>query len=433
MKQDLTGKRLLILGGRPAATPDIIRIAKRLGIYTVVTDNLSVEKSPAKALADEAWDISTADVDVLERMVGEHHIDGVISGAHEFNIQRAKELCERLHFPFYATDLQLKLNFDKVFFKQKCQEYGIPVPQSYKLSYPPKSEDMEKIVYPVIIKPLDGSGGRGISICQSAQELDKASKSAYDNSPSGQIIVEEYVTGREITAVYTMKDGEISLSTFRDRYPTEEYDRTTAQYDLSLLPSRHTKRFYDTEHPKFVKMLQSVDAKDGCIFFQGIATKDRIVFFECGYRINALCDYNNISQMNKINYLEMLINHSLTGKMEPYDLELDNVFPSTVSAVFNITAHGGVIGKQSGVEEVRRLKNVISADYLHTEGDLITENGSLVQSVFRAHIFGDNLQELADVIHQIQKLVVVEDTNGTNMLYNPFNTNRLFCTGDNVL
>ena len=433
MKQDLAGKRLLILGGRPAASLDIVRIAKRLGIYTVVTDNLSVEKSPAKAIADEVWNISTSNVDVLEQMVTEHRIDGIITGAHEFNLQRAKELCDRLGFPFYATDLQLRLNFDKVFFKQKCQEYSIPVPQSYELSYPPQEEDMKKIAYPVIVKPLDGSGGQGISICQDAQELCIASKLAHDNSPSGQIIVEEYVTGREITAVYTLKSGQISLSTFRDRYPTEEHDRTTAQYDLSLMPSRHTRRFYDTEHPKFVNMLQSVDARDGCIFFQGIVTVDRIVFFECGYRINALCDYHNICQLNQINYLEMMINHSLTGKMEPYELEQDNVFPSTVSAIFNMTAHGGVIGRQVGAEAVRQMKNVIAADYLHTEGDTIVENGSLGQSVFRAHVFGDNLQELADVIRQIQQQVIIEDTNGANMLYHPFDTDRLFCKGDNVL
>ena len=52
MEQSLAGKKLLIMGGRPAATPDIVRSARRMGIYTIVTDNVPPERSPAKLLAD---------------------------------------------------------------------------------------------------------------------------------------------------------------------------------------------------------------------------------------------------------------------------------------------------------------------------------------------------------------------------------------------
>ena len=65
MEQSVAGKKLLIMGGRPAATPDIVRAAKRMGVYTIVTDNVPPERSPAKLMADEYWDISTAEVERL--------------------------------------------------------------------------------------------------------------------------------------------------------------------------------------------------------------------------------------------------------------------------------------------------------------------------------------------------------------------------------
>lgn len=419
----LSGKKLLILGGKPAGALDVVRIAKRLGVYTVVTDNLAPEKSPAKLIADEAWDISTADIDALAEKAMRNKVDGVFFGVHEFNLMQAKKLCERCDFPFYATDEQLRLNFDKEFFKEMCTTVGIPVPDSYDAT---DEESLASIKYPVIVKPRDGSGGRGITICHERSELDQALSFALEYSESKQVVIEEYVVGCEITAVYTIKNGAISLSCFRDRYPTEERKQVTAQYDLSLIPSRYTQLFLDTVHQNFVQLFHKVKAQNGCVFFQGIANQQKIVFFECGYRPNALCDYHNIAQLNGINYLEMMIAYALTGEMGLYDLSMDNPQPNSFSGIFNMTARGGVITRQDGLDAVRSLPNVISADYLHVIGDRIMNNTALAQSVFRAHIFGETLSEIEDVIHAIQKIVVIEDEHGNNMLFRPFDTHRLY-------
>ena len=64
---NLKGKKLLVLGGRTIGTKEIVLNAKRKGIYVIVTDYLPEEKSPAKLIADEAWNISTEDVDALFR------------------------------------------------------------------------------------------------------------------------------------------------------------------------------------------------------------------------------------------------------------------------------------------------------------------------------------------------------------------------------
>lgn len=58
--------KLLMLGTTGRGTKELLLEAKRRGIYTIVTDNLSVEKAPLKLLADEYWMLSTADIDILE-------------------------------------------------------------------------------------------------------------------------------------------------------------------------------------------------------------------------------------------------------------------------------------------------------------------------------------------------------------------------------
>ena len=90
------GKRLLVLGGKPIGSCEIVRRAREMGIYTIVTDYLPKKQSAAKQLADECWDISTAEVDLLAQKIKAERIDGVYTGVHEFNIARMIETIRKL-------------------------------------------------------------------------------------------------------------------------------------------------------------------------------------------------------------------------------------------------------------------------------------------------------------------------------------------------
>lgn len=72
--------KLLMLGTTGRGTKELLLEAKRRGIYTIVTDNLSVEKAPLKLLADEYWMISTADIDVLEEKCREEGVTAIMNG-----------------------------------------------------------------------------------------------------------------------------------------------------------------------------------------------------------------------------------------------------------------------------------------------------------------------------------------------------------------
>ena len=85
-------KKLLILGATYNENV-IIERARKKGIYTIVTDNnLDYSLSPAKYLADEAWDISWSDIDTLYLKCKENKIDGVIAGFSEFRIENMIKL-----------------------------------------------------------------------------------------------------------------------------------------------------------------------------------------------------------------------------------------------------------------------------------------------------------------------------------------------------
>ena len=124
---EIKQKKLLILG----ATNDeivIIGRAKSLGLYTIVTDyHTDWSLSPAKSVADEAWNISWSDISLLAEKSRAVGIDGVIAGFSEFRVENMIKLCRELGLPCYINDEQLEITRDKLRFKDYCRQFGIPV------------------------------------------------------------------------------------------------------------------------------------------------------------------------------------------------------------------------------------------------------------------------------------------------------------------
>ena len=129
---DLKGKKLLILGGSPASC-EIVNAAKSFGVYTIVTDWNSPEKSPAKKIADCFWNISLMDYDALLERIKEEGIDGILTGFTDSYLLPYQHLCELAGFPCYATKEVFELTMNKARFKQFCRDNGIPVIPEYSL------------------------------------------------------------------------------------------------------------------------------------------------------------------------------------------------------------------------------------------------------------------------------------------------------------
>ena len=213
----IKGKRILII---PASRQmyTIVEIAKRMGLYTIVSDYYDEEKSPAKKIADEAYNISWTDLDALEKLCREKQVDGVFSGFSESTIMYAAKLSERLGTPYYATVEQLEIMSDKSKFKELCRKNGIKVVEEYQvdLSDIDGSIQNQNIRYPVCVKPVDSAGSRGITVAYDADSLKKSIEYALTFSASKNVVVEQYMTGQESCLTYTLQNGEIVLSTMSD-------------------------------------------------------------------------------------------------------------------------------------------------------------------------------------------------------------------------
>ena len=183
-------KRLLILGGI-ALSKEIVETAHSAGIDVYVTDYLP--DSPAKRVADKSFMVSTTDVDAVVDLIKREHIDGVLTGYIDLLLPYYVQICRKSGLPCYATEEQIAITTDKNRFKDLCRKYSVPTVPEY--SY--EEVLAGKAVFPVLVKPVDNSGARGIFICTNLDEFKENYEKSLAFSPSKHLLIERYMTGKE--------------------------------------------------------------------------------------------------------------------------------------------------------------------------------------------------------------------------------------------
>lgn len=423
MYEDLKGKRLLILGCSQDEC-QIVEAAKEMGVYTITTDNHeNWDDAPAKKISDEAWNISWADIEALKAKALERKVDGVIAGYSEFRTNCAIKLSRELGTSFYIEDEeQLAVTRDKLLFKSVCRQNNVPVARDFYVTAEMKQEDLNAIEYPVIVKPTDNAGSRGITFCNNKDDIKNSLEYALSFSESKRVVVEEVLQGHEIVAYYTIADGEAAFSSIFDKYARIEREGFNALMDAYVYPSNRLDQFLKEHDENVKRLVKKIGLKNGVISLQGFAQPDgSIVFFELGFRLGGTSAFHYTEHFNGVSHMRMLISHSLTGNMHPEELvKEDASFKGNYGCTFTLLSKDGIIGYQSGQEEVDALPNVLHTCFYHKIGTEIKNNGSQFSKTFRAYIVGATFEELHATIRKIQTIVQVKNLDGEDMLYDKF-------------
>lgn len=423
MYEDLRGKKLLIVGA-DMNDLEIVRTAQSLGIYTIAMDwSKDYNKSPAKKIADEAWDMNYRDIEaVAERCVAEK-VDGVMAGYSEMRVLFAAQISKAIGKPFYATEEIMEMTRDKRQFKKLCIKYGVPVPREFCATGVPDLHDLDKMTFPVIVKPSDYGGRIGITICRDKSELESAIQKALSVSEKKEIVVEQYITGTEMCAVYNLSEGEIELALLNDKYQVLQDGLDSVLCNATIVPSKHLDRFLRIADQPIKTFLCGIGAKNGMAFFQMIVNDEGIYVFEMGYRLNGGNDCHVIEQYNHINHMKMMISYSLTGKMGD-DIRKNNPRFNEVISTFLFYVHGGIVGEIE-YEGLNSIPEIFSITQKVFPGTTVIEDGTTRQEALVIKLHGKNMNDIVRVIHKAQKCVRVTDVDGHNMLFENFDTSRL--------
>ncbi len=350
----MTPQKLLILGATVNEI-SVVKKAKSMGLYTIVTDNhIDWSLAPAKAIADEAWDISWSDIESLTIKSKEVGVDGVIAGFSEFRVENMVRLCRALSLPCYINEEQLEITRNKVEFKRLCASHDIPVVKEYSI------QDHD-IRYPVIIKPVDRAGGIGISVAYNKSELTDYYGQALALSPSGKVIIEEFINnGSKFDCYYVINNSHVDLMCTTDTVMYSGFDKGFEKIQKAwLYPSRHEKAFIRDYHPKFVKMIESLHMENGYTSISCFYRNKECLVFEAGFRLTGGQSFNYQNAVTGSDYLESMINYSLGLPVENYK-HPSNTRKAITFHLYGIVQQEETIKDIAGLEDVYEITNVIS-------------------------------------------------------------------------
>ena len=408
-------KKLLILGANPE-TVSLVLKAREMGIYTIVTDY--DPGAFAKKYADQAENVNAVDVDALVELARREKVDGVVVGVAEALLPAYCMVCERLGLPAYSDAGTFDIMTRKDLFKEKCREYGVHTIREYS------PDDTGSIVYPVIVKPVDSCSSKGITVCHSREGLNKAVEYALEFSRSGRFLIEEYMDGDEVVAYYVMQDGEPIFVGMCDRY-TYKARKELVQLPTSyIFPSRYIGSYMRVQDQAVKNMIKGLGLNNGSIFFQCFVDKEGTVrVYEPGYRLNGAQEHLLISRLSGIDAKELYINYALYGRVAEKRLaSLSDPVPSKMSCKLSPIVRTGRISRICGLDEIRKMPEVVDIRPSYNEGDTVTGEGTLKQVVCRFFIISGSSSQLKDSIDRIQKLFHVYDDKDEEMLTGLFDT-----------
>lgn len=217
-------KKLMILGGSRYAVP-VIETAHKLGLYVITCDYLP--ENVAHKYSDEYVNVSIIDKEAVLAAAKERKIDGIISFACDPGVVAAAYVAEKMGLPFQCSYETACILQDKGRFRQFLIEHQFNSPKAKR--YSDKNApllDVEYFSWPVIVKPTDSAGSKGVTRVDNPEELIPAIDRAIACSHNGAFIIEEFLffEGFHSSTDPFSIDGELKFITYSDQLFDSEAD-----------------------------------------------------------------------------------------------------------------------------------------------------------------------------------------------------------------
>lgn len=388
-----------------------------MGVKVGVTDWYTTEQSPAKLEADEYFNVSISDIDALHQLMIDNNYDGVLTGFTDSYLEYYAKLCEKGGYYCYANEELIKIFTNKSIYKEKFKKYGVPTLPNYKIS-----EIDEKFTdYPIVLKPVDGSGGKGLQIVRNYDEFKKRLEDSIGSSKEGDIVIEPFIEDRkELTAFFIFVDGKLYYPGCGNRFLSKSQGEKIGLPVLYTIPSSYETLFKKNVLPSMIKMCKDLGVEHGIMFAQSIVRDDDIWVYDIGYRVTGSLEYKLFDKMYGLHTLKMMIHQALTGTMNMYNYEDIEAQINTDKIGVNITMLGkeGTIKEIRGRDEILAMPEIIDATIKAAPGDTIRKDmiGTLGQIVVRIFFVANNLEEALNIIEEVYSKIEIIDEQGNNMI-----------------
>ena len=258
-----------------------IEQAARAGLRVVAVD-LNPD-APGLRLADVAEAVDIRDVDGVIEVARAHRVDGVLTVSADRAVPTVAAVAEALGLPGIGTDVA-HLMTHKIAMRRRFAEEGVPQPRfAAAADIHAAHAAVKSVGFPLVLKPADSGGQRGVFRLDSIDDLDANLHVALRESAEGEVVLERFYDALELNGIVIARDGEPHVVTLSDRLRPPG-----AGFGVGWIHSYPASIFGDTldeAQRVAAHAVKALGMKDGIAFPQLLVTDEGVLVIEVAARI----------------------------------------------------------------------------------------------------------------------------------------------------
>lgn len=255
-------KKLMLLGGLRYLIP-LIEEAHKMGIYIITADYLP--DNIAHKYSDEYCNVSIIDKEAVLAKARELKIDGILSHAVDPGVTTAAYVAEQMGLPFQCSYEAACILQDKSRFRKFLAEHGFNSPKAKGYDNAEEAlKDVDYFSWPIIVKPVDSAGSKGVTKVENKTDLPKAIETALNASLSKNFVIEDFldkVGAQSSTDVFTI-NGKLVYPAYSDQL----FDANAANpYTpaIEIWPSSMEHKYQDNLTNQLQRLFTLLNVKSG--------------------------------------------------------------------------------------------------------------------------------------------------------------------------
>lgn len=276
-------KRLLMLGGS-LYQAYAIKEAKRLGYYVITCDYLP--ENPGHKYADEYHNVSTTDKEAVLDLATRLKVDGVVAYASDPAAPTAAYVCEKLGLPT-SPFKSVEILSNKDLFRAFLQEHGFNCPKAQGFtSYEDALEHIDEFRFPVMVKPVDSSGSKGINKMTDKSQLKAFVEDALSYSRAKRFLIEEFIVkkGHQISGDAFSVDGRLVFHCLGNEFYDPNCDKDFAPLG-ECWPFQMDHKYIEDLEQQLQRLMTLLNMKSNAYNVEAIVGEDdKVYLLELGAR-----------------------------------------------------------------------------------------------------------------------------------------------------
>ncbi len=405
-------KTLMILGALEEFVP-LVKLAGKEGIRTVVVDGNP--DAPAKQIADRAYTIDIRDTAGCAEIAVSEHVDAVTTAYSDLLLECMVKIADAAHLPCHLVPAQLPYYRDKDVINRTCEELGIPTPKSVRLTESFSDTDLQEMSFPMVIKPLDLYGSRGLVIVHSENEIRRAFDKCCAQSLRREVLAEEYNPDHEFNMQCWVHQGQIAVLGIADREKTSFDPDTVPLSTRNIYPSRLLTYVREPALDALNRYIRKTGQTEGPLSMQFYWGKNR--GFQVGEIAARFLGYEHelIEYATGVSIEQVL----LYGAVDPQRLEAllahANPAGSASAAVVYFHAVDGIVNDLSSLTAILQDSRIRHGQIFYQKGDRVGAPQSMPYAA-RYDIVSHERAEVDRISEEILAAASMTDASGRELL-----------------